>query len=68
MAHPKRKHSRSRSRKRRTHQGLSSPSLGECKQCRRPKPNHMICPFCGYYADREVIEIKQKSKKKKKGR
>ncbi len=68
MAHPKRKHSRSRSRKKRTHQGVSSPSLVACKQCRRSKPTHMVCPFCGYYANREVIAVKQKEKKKKKGR
>jgi len=65
MAHPKRKHSRSRSRKRRTHQKISSPLLVECKQCRRLRPTHMVCPFCGYYRDREVIAIKPKEKKKK---
>lgn len=68
MAHPKRKHSRSRSRKRRTHQKISLPSLVECKQCRREKPTHMVCPFCGYYGNKEVIEIKRKEKKKKKKR
>jgi len=68
MAHPKRKHSSSRSGKRRTHQKLSSPSLVECKQCRRLKPTHMVCPFCGYYANREVIKIVKKEKKKKKGK
>jgi len=26
----------------------------------------MVCPFCGYYRDREVVEIKIKEKKKKK--
>ena len=68
MAHPKRKHSSSRRGKRRTHQKISSPLLVECKQCRRPKPAHMVCPFCGYYANREVIKIEKKEKKKKKGR
>ncbi len=68
MAHPKRKHSSSRRGKRRTHQKLSSPALVECKQCRRSKPTHMVCPFCGYYAGREVIKIEKKEKKKKKGR
>ncbi|MBP7088504.1 MAG: 50S ribosomal protein L32 [Candidatus Omnitrophica bacterium] len=65
MAHPKRKHSCSRSRKRRTHQKCSFPLLVECKQCKRKKPAHMICPFCGYYQDREVIEILPKEKKQK---
>jgi len=65
MAHPKRKHSRSRGRKRRTHQKLSSPLLVECKQCKSSKPAHMVCPFCGYYRDKEVVEIKLKEKKPK---
>jgi len=28
----------------------------------------MVCPFCGYYKGKEVIEIKLKEKKKKKGK
>jgi large subunit ribosomal protein L32 len=66
MAHPKRKHSKSRSRKRRTHQKLSSPLLVKCNQCKRSKPAHVVCPFCGYYGGREVIEIEAKEKKKNK--
>ena len=65
MAHPKRKHSRSRGRKRRTHQTVSSPLLVECKQCKNSKPAHMVCPFCGYYRDKEVIQIRPKEKKQK---
>lgn len=68
MANPKRKHSRARTRKRGTHQKLSHPLLVECKQCRRQKTAHMICPFCGYYGGREVVKIELKEKKKKKGR
>ncbi len=66
MAHPKRKHSKARGRKRRTHQKLSMPLLIECKQCRKPKPAHRVCPYCGYYAGREIVEIKIKERKKKK--
>jgi large subunit ribosomal protein L32 len=65
MAHPKRKHSHSRTRKRRTHQKLSRPLLVECKECGRLKLAHKVCPFCGYYAGRRVVEIKIKEKKKK---
>lgn len=68
MANPKRKHSRSRSKKRRTHQKLSSPLLIKCTHCGRLKPAHLICPFCGYYGGREIIKIEPKEKKKKKGR
>jgi large subunit ribosomal protein L32 len=65
MAHPKRKQSHSRTRKRRTHQRLLAPSLVVCSECKKLKPTHMVCPFCGYYAGREVIKIKIKEKKKK---
>jgi large subunit ribosomal protein L32 len=65
MAHPKRKHSRSRTLKKRTHKKLSLPALVECKQCRKLKPSHMVCPFCGYYAGREIVTIELKEKKKK---
>ncbi len=65
MAHPKRKHSRSRGRKRRTHQKKTDPLLVECSQCRKNKPAHMVCPFCGYYGGKEVIKVKPKKKKEK---
>jgi large subunit ribosomal protein L32 len=65
MALPKRKHSRSRSRKKRTHQKLSVPLLVECKECRKLKLAHMVCPYCGYYAGREVVRIELKEKMKK---
>jgi large subunit ribosomal protein L32 len=66
MAHPKRRHSHSRTRKRRTHQKVSKPLLVECSQCRKLKVAHMVCPFCGYYAGREVIKIERKKKERKK--
>ncbi len=68
MAHPKRKHSHSRSRKSRTHQKLSKPVLVECSECHKNKPAHMVCPFCGYYGGKEVVKIEREEKKKKRTR
>lgn len=65
MAHPKRKQSNSRTRKRRTHQKLSMPALVSCSQCKKLRPAHMVCPFCGYYKGKEVVVIERKEKKKK---
>ncbi|MBN2120368.1 MAG: 50S ribosomal protein L32 [Candidatus Omnitrophica bacterium] len=65
MAHPKRKHSRSRTRKRRTHQRSKTPTLTVCSQCKNLKPPYRVCPFCGYYKGRKVLIIKDKAKKKK---
>ncbi len=65
MALPKRRHSKTRGRKRRTHWKIASGNLAKCPQCKELKPNHQICPVCGYYKGKQVIEIKIKEKKKK---
>ncbi len=67
MAHPKRRHSHSRTRKRQTHQKLVVPQLVVCSQCKRLKPAHMVCPFCGYYKGTKFIEVEKKEKKRKRG-
>ncbi len=64
MAHPKRKHSHSRTCKKRTHQKVQAPSLINCTQCKKPKPKSMVCPFCGYYKNKEVVKIELKKDKK----
>jgi large subunit ribosomal protein L32 len=65
MALQKRRQSKSRGRKRRTHWKLNSLNLVPCPQCKQPKLSHRICPNCGYYNGKQVIEIKEKEKKKK---
>ncbi len=57
MPVPKRKTSRSKRDKRRTHWKLKSQSLSECPQCHQPKLPHRVCPNCGYYGDEQVLEI-----------
>ncbi len=64
MANPKRKHSHSRTRKRRTGKLLTSLALAICPQCKSKKPPHRVCPFCGYYKNQEIISIEQKQNKK----
>lgn len=60
MALPKRKISRSRRDKRRTHKKLSAPIIGECSHCHQPKLPHRACPNCGYYGGRMVIVPKER--------
>ena len=55
MAVPKRKTSKSRRDKRRTHYKAALPTLVECPQCKRPKAPHRVCPTCGTYRGREVV-------------
>jgi large subunit ribosomal protein L32 len=63
MAHPKRKHSHSRTRLRRTHQKVEAPTLTICQQCKTAKPAYVVCPTCGFYKGKQVLEIKVKQEK-----
>jgi len=66
MPLPKRRHSKTRRDKSRTHQRLISPLPGTCSHCGEVKLSHRVCPACGYYNNRPVVEIKEKKEKKKK--
>ncbi|MCG6918824.1 MAG: 50S ribosomal protein L32 [Deltaproteobacteria bacterium] len=59
MALPKRRHSKSRTRKKRTHYKLEQPTLSLCSQCNEPKLPHHACPSCGIYKGREVIKTEE---------
>ena len=55
MAHPKRKISKTRRDKRRTHYKLSEPAIGKCPNCGEVKRHHVACPSCGYYNGRVIL-------------
>jgi large subunit ribosomal protein L32 len=57
MAVPKRKTSKARRNKRRTHWKLTVPGLISCPQCHEPKLPHRVCVHCGHYKGREAVEI-----------
>ena len=57
MPNPKRRHSRARRDKRRAHDRLTPPTLSRCPHCEETKLPHRVCPHCGYYKGREVIEV-----------
>lgn len=59
MALPKRRHSRARGRKRRTHWKLTPPSLVECSNCNQMKLSHHVCPNCGFYKGKAFMEPKE---------
>src|SRR5438477_618160 len=58
MPNPKRRHSKQRTSTRRAHDALKSRSLSECPNCHERKLPHRVCPKCGYYKGREVLEVK----------
>jgi large subunit ribosomal protein L32 len=57
MAVPKRKTSKARKRKRRTHVKAEAPATQACPRCGDPKLPHRVCRNCGYYRDAEVIQV-----------
>jgi large subunit ribosomal protein L32 len=63
MGVPKRKVSHARQGDRRAHQSLRTPDLVECDHCHATKRAHHVCPTCGTYDGREVVEIKSPKKK-----
>lgn len=69
MPNPKRRHSNTRTRKRRTHDVMTAMNMSACPQCEKmglhnPVAPHRVCPKCGYYKGRPVLQIKVKEKKK----
>lgn len=57
MAVSKKKTSKARRDSRRAHDALSAPSLSVCSNCQEPMMPHRVCPKCGWYKEREVVEI-----------
>jgi large subunit ribosomal protein L32 len=69
MAVPKRKHSNSRTGTRRSHDHKVAAQLTICSQCSKAIPTHTVCPQCGSYMGRKVVDIiEAKEKKRKPGR
>lgn len=63
MPNPKRRHSNSRTGKRRnTHKKIKEVSLCICTNCGAKKLSHTVCSACGYYKDEPVVTVKSKEK------
>ena len=56
MIVPKRRTSRARRDKRRTHDSLKTPGNAPCPQCSAPRAPHRVCANCGFYRGRTVVE------------
>lgn len=59
MAVPKRRTSKTRKLKRRTHFKLTVPGMHPCPQCGEQKQSHRVCTSCGYYKGAEVEGVKK---------
>lgn len=63
MPAPKKRQSKSKTGRRRSHIKVEEKELTECSQCGETKRPHTVCSNCGYYKDEQVInkeEVEQK--------
>lgn len=68
MSIPKSHHTKSRVRRRRSHIALKTPALVGCARCGKQIVSHRVCPNCGYYKGRMILNVLaklEKSEKKK---
>ena len=57
MAVPKKRTSKQRKRKRRTHFKAEVVTTHECPKCGDPKIPHRVCPTCGHCKGEPVLDI-----------
>lgn len=62
MIVPKRRTSRSRKNKRRSHHALAPPSAAPCPECGAPRQPHRACAACGQYKGRRVVIKRERNK------
>jgi len=60
MPNPTHKHTRSRRDKRRANWRLSAPNIILCPKCNEPSLSHRVCPNCGNYNGKQIIEVIEK--------
>ena len=64
MPVPKKKTTKSAKNQRRSHHGLKKPTLSKCTNCKEVIAPHHVCPHCGQYKGKEVLDLQTKEEKK----
>jgi len=59
MPNPKRRHSRARADRRRTHASLDTMGSSTCPNCGAAKMPHRVCPSCGFYRGKQALRTQQ---------
>ncbi|MFO7785263.1 MAG: 50S ribosomal protein L32 [Thermodesulfobacteriota bacterium] len=59
MAVPKRRKSKSKRDTRRSHDHVRLPGVTECVQCHEPVLPHRVCPHCGVYKGRTILQVEE---------
>jgi len=58
MAVPKNRTSKARTRRRRSiNMKLGAPHLVECSTCGNKVLPHRVCPKCGFYRGKQILEL-----------
>lgn len=66
MPHPKKKHTKAAKGQRRSHHAIKETKFTSCPKCKEKILPHRVCPKCGSYNSRQVMEVIDKKDKKKK--
>ena len=60
MANPTSRHSKARRDKRRANWKIEAVNMSLCPACQEPKLSHRVCPSCGSYKGKQIIEVIEK--------
>ena len=60
------RHTKSHTKNRRSHHALKDTSFVACSNCKAPKKSHNVCPGCGFYNGKKVLDLIKKVEKKQK--
>ncbi len=58
------RHTPSHTKNRRSHHALSMKSMARCTKCGADTIPHTMCLNCGYYKNREVVDVLKKLTKR----
>ena len=53
-----------KTRSRRSHHGITAPRLSTCSKCGSVHLRHRMCNNCGFYKDKEIIDMNSKIARK----
>ena len=60
------RHTKSHTANRRSHHALEATSFAKCENCQGLKRRHNVCPACGFYRGKKVLDLVKKAEKKQK--
>jgi large subunit ribosomal protein L32 len=60
------RHTKSHTKNRRSHHALAATSFTKCENCKALKRRHTVCPSCGFYREKKVLDLVAKTEKKQK--